>query len=155
VSARWRPRKPKPRAPDQQATEPQEPQSPDNAPQQTAGNGVRKLALAAGLGAVIGLPAAALAATFLALVHTIEGWLWHDLPTTLGATSPPWYLVLGLPVVGAAIVVVARKFLPGDGGHPPTGGLSLAPLPLRHIPGTALAALGSLPFGAVLGPEGR
>ncbi len=27
-------------------------------------------------------------------------------------------------------------------------------MPLRHIPGTALAALGSLPFGAVLGPEG-
>ncbi len=116
--------------------------------------GVRKLALAACLGAVVGLPAAALAAAFLALVHTIEGWLWHDLPTALGATSPPWYLVLGLPVVGAAIVVAARKLLPGDGGHPPTGGLSLAPMPLRHIPGTALAALGSLPFGAVLGPEG-
>jgi H+/Cl- antiporter ClcA len=56
-------------------------------------------------------------------------------------------------VVGAAIVVAARTLLPGDGGHPPLGGLSSAPTPLRHGPGVVLAAIGTLAFGAVLGPE--
>jgi hypothetical protein len=50
-----------------------------------------------GLGAAIGIPAALLAAVFLALVHDLEHWLWDDLPSSLGYTSPPWYLVIGLP----------------------------------------------------------
>jgi H+/Cl- antiporter ClcA len=105
------------------------------------------------LGALIGLPAAVVAAGFIALVHTLENWLWTDLPDALGASSPPAYLVLVLPVVGALIVVAARTLLPGDGGHDPLEGLSGAPTPWRYAPGVALAALGTLPFGAVLGPE--
>ena len=106
------------------------------------------------LGAVVGIPAAAVAALFLALVHELQHWLWTDLPDALGNSSPPWYLVLGLPVVGAAIVLLARTLLPGDGGHAPLDGLSPDPKPLSHAPGVALAALGTLAFGAVLGPEG-
>jgi H+/Cl- antiporter ClcA len=106
-----------------------------------------------GLGAVIGIPAALVAAVFLAFVHELEDWLWHDLPDALGATSPPWYLVIGLPVLGALVVVAARTFLPGDGGHHPLGGLSAEPTPLSAAPGVALAAIGTLAFGAVLGPE--
>ncbi|MGH3078307.1 MAG: chloride channel protein [Gaiellaceae bacterium] len=105
------------------------------------------------LAAAIGIPAALVAAGFFALVHYLEHWLWDDLPDVLGYESPPWFLVLGLPVVGALIVVVARLFLPGDGGHSPLEGLSAKPTPIAHGPGVALAALGSLPFGAVLGPE--
>ncbi|HEX6725360.1 MAG TPA: chloride channel protein, partial [Gaiella sp.] len=70
-----------------------------------------------------------------------------------GHSSAPWYLVVGLPVAGAAIVVAARMLLPGDGGHSPIEGLSMAPTPIANAPGVALAALGTLPFGAVLGPE--
>jgi H+/Cl- antiporter ClcA len=106
-----------------------------------------------GLGAVIGVPAALLAALFLAVVHELEHWLWHDLPERLDASGPPWYLVLGLPVAGACIVILARTLLPGDGGHGPLGGISVEPTPLSHAPGVALAALGALAFGAVLGPE--
>ena len=106
-----------------------------------------------GLGAVIGIPAALVAAVFLALVHLVEGWLWTDLPEHLGASEPPWYLVLGLPVVGAVVVVGARRLLPGDGGHSPLRGISTAPTPWRYGPGVALAAVGTLGFGAVLGPE--
>jgi H+/Cl- antiporter ClcA len=106
-----------------------------------------------GLAALIGVPAAFVAAGFLALVHQIEVWLWEDLPSDLGASSPPWYLVLALPVVGAGIVVVARTFLPGDGGHSPLEGFGGGVTPLAYGPGVALAALGTLPFGAVLGPE--
>jgi len=105
------------------------------------------------LGAAIGVPAALVAALFLALVHDLEHWLWHDLPDALGHSSAPWYLVVGLPVVGAAIVVAARLLLPGDGGHSPIEGLSMAPTSVANAPGVALAALGTLPFGAVLGPE--
>ena len=63
------------------------------------------------------------------------------------------FLVVGLPVAGALIVVIARRFLPGDGGHSPREGLSMTPTPVSHAPGVALAAIGTLGFGAVLGPE--
>ena len=105
------------------------------------------------LGALIGIPAALLAAGFLALVHELEDLLWHDLPDQLGHSSPPWYLVIGLPVVGAAVVVAARELLPGDGGHPPLDGLKAEPTPFAWAPSVALAALGTLAFGSVLGPE--
>ena len=102
----------------------------------------------------MGVPAALVAALFVAVVHELEHWLWHDLPEHLNASGPPWYLVLGVPVVGACLVLVARALLPGDGGHEPLGAISVAPTPIAHAPGVALAAVGSLAFGAVLGPEG-
>jgi H+/Cl- antiporter ClcA len=106
-----------------------------------------------GLGAVIGIPAAFLAAVFLAFVHDLEHWLWDSLPSALGHSSPPWYLVIGLPPAGACVVVVARLLLPGDGGHRPLEGIGGGATPVSHGPGIALAAIGTLSFGAVLGPE--
>jgi H+/Cl- antiporter ClcA len=90
---------------------------------------------------------------FLAFVHDLEHWLWDDLPSALGASSPPWYLVIGLPAVGALVVVVARRFFPGDGGHSPLQGIGGGYVPVANGPGIALAAIGTLAFGAVLGPE--
>jgi H+/Cl- antiporter ClcA len=120
-------------------------------PDQTSARGYLRLVL---LGAAIGIPAALVAALFLALVHDLEHWLWDVLPGHLGHEQAPWYLVLGLPVVGAVIVLFARRTLPGDGGHTPLDGMGGGePTPVGHAPGIALAALGSLPFGAVLGPE--
>jgi|tagenome__1003787_1003787.scaffolds.fasta_scaffold20981559_1 H+/Cl- antiporter ClcA len=118
---------------------------------QPTGAAFLRLAL---LGAVIGVPAAFLAALFLALVHDLEHWLWHDLPESLGSSAPPWYLVVGLPVAGALVVLLARTFLPGDGGHAPLDGIAGAPTPVACGPGVALAAIGTLAFGGVLGPEG-
>jgi H+/Cl- antiporter ClcA len=117
---------------------------------QTTGAGYVRLVL---LAAAVGIPAALLAAVFLGFVHYLQGWLWDDLPDALGYDSLPWFLVVALPVAGALLVVVARVLLPGDGGHPPLEGLSLAPTPLAYGPGVALAAVGTLAFGAVLGPE--
>ena len=97
------------------------------------------------LGAAIGIPAALVAALFLALVHELEHWLW--------GSSPPWYQVIGLPVAGAAVVLGARRLLPGDGGHSPLEGIGGGATPVAYVPGIALAALGTLSFGAVLGPE--
>jgi hypothetical protein len=45
-----------------------------------------------------------------------------SLPHAIGAATPPWYLLLGLPVAGAGIVIAARMLLPGDGGHDPLPG---------------------------------
>lgn len=104
-------------------------------------------------GALVGIPAALVAALFVAAVHELEDVLWDDLPDALGHSSPPWYLVLGLPVVGAVVVIAARRFLPGDGGHPPLLGLKGGSTSPAHAPGVLLAALGTLGFGAVLGPE--
>jgi H+/Cl- antiporter ClcA len=106
-----------------------------------------------GLGALIGIPAAFAAAVFLAFVHDLEHWLWDDLPDALGHSSPPWYLVVGLPVAGACIVAVVRLILPGDGGHRPLEGIAMGAVPLPNGPGIALAGIASLSFGAVLGPE--
>jgi H+/Cl- antiporter ClcA len=105
------------------------------------------------LGALIGIPAAVVAAAFIALVHLLSRWLWKDLPHALGHDAPPWYLVLLLPVCGALVVVAARLLLPGDGGHEPLKGFSTTPTPLRHVPGVLLASVATLGFGAILGPE--
>jgi H+/Cl- antiporter ClcA len=113
----------------------------------------RQLVILALLGAIIGIPAALVAAAFFALVHALQHLLWTELPANLGYDSPPWFLVLGLPVAGAVLVVLARRFLPGDGGAPPLRGLESGPTPVAYAPGIALAALGTLAFGAVLGPE--
>jgi H+/Cl- antiporter ClcA len=51
------------------------------------------------------------------------------------------------------LVIAARTFLPGDGGHSPLQGLKAGETPLRYVPGVVLAAIGTLAFGAVLGPE--
>jgi H+/Cl- antiporter ClcA len=115
----------------------------------TGGAYLRVIAFAA----AIGIPAALIAALFLALIHVLQQWLWEDLPDALGTSSPPWYLVIGLPVVGAGIVLAARTLLPGDGGHPPLVGLTSEPTPVAFGPGIALAGTGTLAFGAVLGPE--
>ena len=85
-----------------------------------------------------GIPAALVAAGFLALVHWLEERLWTDLPDGLGYSSPPWFLVIGLPVVGAAIVVLARRLLSGDGGHSPLLGISTAGV--GTIPAAVFAA---------------
>jgi len=106
-----------------------------------------------GLGALIGIPAALVAALFLGLVHYLEDWLWDDLPDALGHASPPWWLVIGLPAAGACVVLAARALLPGDGGHSPIEGIGGGAVPVRFAPGIALAAIGTLAFGPVLGPE--
>ncbi len=104
------------------------------------------------IAALIGIPAALVAAAFLGAVHILQQWLWTELPAQLGYAQLPWFVIIGLPVVGALLVVVARRFLPGDGGAEPLGGLAAErPTPLSYAPGVALAAIGTLAFGAVLG----
>ena len=105
------------------------------------------------LGALIGIPAALVAALFLVVVHQVETYLWTDLPNSLGYHSPPWFLLLALPTIGGVLVFLVRRFLPGDGGHDPLDGIGGGVTPIASAPGVALAALATLAFGEVLGPE--
>jgi H+/Cl- antiporter ClcA len=123
---------------------------PEASEQEISGPAYLRLVL---IGALIGIPAALVAALFLASVNWLEDRLWDDLPDALGYSSPPWFLVISLPALGACIVVAARSLLPGDGGHEPLKGFGGKPTPFSYGPGVALAAIGTLAFGAVLGPE--
>jgi H+/Cl- antiporter ClcA len=105
------------------------------------------------LGALIGIPAALVALAFFTAIHYLEELLWTALPEALGATAPPAYLVVGLPVAGALVVAAGRTMLPGNGGRSPLEGVAHAPTAVRAVPGVLVAAFGTLGFGLVLGPE--
>jgi H+/Cl- antiporter ClcA len=106
------------------------------------------------LAAVIGLPISAIAYFFLILVAHLQGWLYQDLPHGLGFTSVPVWWPAPLLVVGGVLVALTIRYLPGEGGESPADGFHPGGPPApSHLPGIALAALATLAFGAVLGPE--
>jgi H+/Cl- antiporter ClcA len=124
----------------------------DPVPAAPSGIPVGQLVRVTLLGALVGVPVGLLAFCFIWLVHEAGHLLWHDLPAALGQDSPPWYLPIGLPTLGALCVHFARR-LPGDGGHSPIhDGVGLGGHPNEAL-GVGLAAFASLAFGAVLGPE--
>ncbi|MFD9210552.1 chloride channel protein [Streptomyces sioyaensis] len=128
-----------------EATEPHDPYAP------VRDRGYLKLLLVA---AAVGIPVCAVAFGFLALVHALEPLLYDDLPRALGFAGPPIWWPVPLLVVAGLLVGLTIRHLPGHGGHEPADGLSLSGAPpLSALPGVVLAALASLSFGAVLGPE--
>lgn len=106
------------------------------------------------LAALMGLPVSALAYGFLELVAELQSLLFEDLPTWLGfASAPAWWPVPLLAVAGLLTALAIRE-LPGQGGHSPVDGFKAGgALPPVELPGVILAALATLSFGAVLGPE--
>ncbi len=107
------------------------------------------------LAAIIGVPVAAAAYFFLALVSKMQGWIFTDLPKGLGFHSEPlWWPVLPLLLAGV-LVALAIRYLPGQGGHSPADGFKVGggpPAPVE-LPGVVLAAFATLSLGVVLGPE--
>jgi H+/Cl- antiporter ClcA len=107
-----------------------------------------------GFAAVLGIPISAAAYGFLALVSYLQKEVFTALPHGLGfATAPAWW---PLPVlfIGSIAVALAIRYLPGEGGASPAYGFALHPPPtLAQLPGVVLAALATLAFGVVLGPE--
>ncbi len=101
----------------------------------------------------VGLPVAAAAFAFLAASRALETALWQTVPDTLGFSGTEWWWVLLVPTVGGVLAALAVHRLPGRGGHEPIKGFSSDPVQPSAIPGVVLAALASLAFGAVLGPE--
>ena len=107
------------------------------------------------LAAIIGVPVAAAAYFFLALVSKLQGWIFTDLPKGLGFHGEPlWWPILPLAVAGLLVAATIR-YLPGKGGHSPADGFKVGagpPAP-AELPGILLAALATLSLGVVLGPE--
>ncbi|WDT53419.1 chloride channel protein [Streptomyces sp. G7(2002)] len=113
--------------------------------------GYLKLLLVA---AVIGFPVCAVAFGFLALVHELEPLIYQDLPRAVGFAGTPIWWPVPMLVVAGLLVGLTVRYLPGGGGHEPADGLALSGAPpLSALPGVVLAALTSLSFGVVLGPE--
>ena len=106
------------------------------------------------LAAITGLPISAAAYGFLALVEHLQGWLFKDLPETLGYDAAPTWWPLPLLALSGVLTALAIRRLPGTGGHPPADGFKAGgALPPIELPGVLLAAFATLTFGAVLGPE--
>jgi H+/Cl- antiporter ClcA len=107
------------------------------------------------IAALLGIPISAAAYFFLWAVNQGHEWLFEALPTALGfETVPPWW---PLPVLAAGGLIAGAVigYMPGRGGHSPVDGFQAgAPPTPAELPGILLAALASLCFGAVVGPEG-
>lgn len=104
--------------------------------------------------AVIGAPVALAAYWFLQLVTHLQDWVFVALPKALALSTPTWWPIPVL-VTGGLLVALTIKYLPGRGGESPAEGFHAAggqPAP-AELAGIALAALATLGFGAVLGPE--
>ena len=107
------------------------------------------------LAAILGVPISAVAYGFLALVTTIQTFLFRDLPDALFVGGiPAWWPVPWL-VLSGLLTGLTIRYLPGNGGHSPAFGFKTGDGPPqdKELPCIALAALTSLSLGAVLGPE--
>jgi len=104
--------------------------------------------------AVLGVPIAAAAYGFLALVDWLQKELFIHLPHGLGFSAAPAWWPLPMLVIGGVLAALAIRHLPGNGGPSPAAGFGVHPPPTPiQLPGVILAALASLAFGAVIGPE--
>jgi H+/Cl- antiporter ClcA len=107
------------------------------------------------LAAILGIPLSAIAYGFLALVLTIQSYVFTDLPNQIfGAPAPAWWPLPWL-VLSGVLTALTIRYLPGNGGHSPAFGLQTGggPPSGRDLGGVVLAALATLGLGAVLGPE--
>ena len=106
------------------------------------------------LAAIVGVPVSAAAYGFLGLVDWLQDALFTDAPKALGFDAAPTWWPLPLLAVAGVLVGLAIRRLPGTGGHSPADGFKASgALPVDELPGVVLAALATLGFGVVLGPE--
>jgi H+/Cl- antiporter ClcA len=103
---------------------------------------------------LIGVPISAIAYLFLAAVSKLQHWLYASMPGQLGFHGVPAWWPIPLLLIAGLLVALIIKYLPGTGGHSPADGFKAGGVtPAAELPGVALAALVTLGFGAVLGPE--
>ncbi len=106
------------------------------------------------IAALLGAPVSAAAYGFLALVSYLQSEIFTHLPHALGYAKAPAWWPAPVVVAGALLVAVAITTLPGRGGPSPAGGFTLhKPPTAAELPGVVAAALATLCFGMVLGPE--
>ena len=104
--------------------------------------------------AILGVPISAAVYGFLALASYLQKEVYNHLPHGLGFTSTPVWWPLPILLAGAVIAALVIRYLPGRGGPSPAGGFKMhGPPTPAELPGVILAALATLVFGIVLGPE--
>jgi H+/Cl- antiporter ClcA len=104
--------------------------------------------------AILGVPVSAAAYGFLALVNYLQQEIFVHLPHGLGFSTEPLWWPLPVLAVGGVLAALAIRYLPGRGGPSPAGGFKLhGPPAPAELAGVIFAALATLVFGAVLGPE--
>ncbi|MFJ1752978.1 chloride channel protein [Kitasatospora sp. NPDC088134] len=132
-------------------------------PQQAAGPSqppsLRELLRSPGYGrlllvsALVGVPVSLAAFGFVSLEHELQHWVWGSLPHHLGHDRAPWWWPLPALLLAGLLLAPIVTRMPGRGGHTPVLGLGGPPTLPVEVPSVVLAALASLPLGAVLGPE--
>ena len=91
---------------------------------------------------------------FLKLVAVVQEAVFETLPEGLGFDTAPTWWPLPVLALSGLLTACAIRYLPGRGGHSPADGFHASgPWPAEAVPGVLLAALATLSFGAVLGPE--
>jgi H+/Cl- antiporter ClcA len=107
------------------------------------------------IAAVLGVPISAVAYGYLALTGVFQDWLYTGLPRFLDLDPVPVWWPLPMLAVAGLLVGLLVRFVPGRGGESPLDGFHPGGAPPANLPllGIAVAALVSLGFGAVVGPE--
>ena len=100
---------------------------------------------------LVGVVAGAAASIMLWIIEKGTELFYVHLPSALGIAGLPSWWVACLLLIGAAAVALAKK-LPGKTGPGPLSGFHFD-LPLAVVPSVLAAALATLIFGIVLGPE--
>ena len=103
---------------------------------------------------VIGVLCAVTLVALSSFATWVQHLVWESLPAAWGlGTTPTWWTVVVLTVTGLLVGAVVR-WAPGHAGvDPATTDLVTAPLPLRALPGLAVALVLGLAGGVSLGPE--
>jgi chloride channel protein, CIC family len=104
-------------------------------------------------GAIVGALVATVAYFFLKAVGELQHYVFTTLPGDLGFDTEPVWWPIPMVAMGGLLVALSISRLPGTGGHEPSEGLKTQPTQPIALPGIVAAALATLSFGAVLGPE--
>ena len=106
------------------------------------------------LGAVIGVPVAAIAYFFLEGIDRVQTEIFTDLPISLGFHGEPLWWPLPWLALSGVLVALAIRYLPGTGGHEPSEGFQAGgPVSPIDLFGIVAASFATLSLGVVLGPE--
>lgn len=106
------------------------------------------------LAAVVGAPIALVSYGFLKLVAVLQDQLFNQLPPALGFHGQPMWWPFPLVALSGLLAALSIRFLPGTGGKSPADGFEAGGFPgAAELPGVFFAAVATLGFGAVLGPE--
>ncbi|MEZ0446622.1 ion channel protein [Cellulomonas sp. ICMP 17802] len=104
--------------------------------------------------AIIGIGCALTLFALSWLAKQLEGWVWDDLSAAVGVSSDSALWIIGVLTATGLLIGLVVRYVPGHAGpDPATQELVAAPLPLRVLPGLALALVLMLAGGVSLGPE--